>query len=68
MKTKNLSKKLSLNKATIQNLNNESMDYIRAGYVKDSIQICTIAGTDCYCYTRPPVCTNAVKLCLAIPV
>lgn len=58
MKIKKVSRKLTLSKTTIQDLNTDTMNYIKAGWYKDSVNICTIPGTDCYCPTRPPACTN----------
>ncbi len=60
MKVKKISGKLMLNKTTVQNLDNDTMDMVKAGYVLDSRYICTVAGTDCYCVTRPPACTDKI--------
>jgi len=58
MKAKKLSKKLVINKVTINNLDNDNMNRVRAGYHLDSVYICSVPGSDCYCGTRPPKCTD----------
>jgi hypothetical protein len=64
MKTKKLSKKLSLNRITISNLGNRDLDKARGGSVyTDCIGPCptegptTCGNTICGCYTMEPMNT-----------
>jgi hypothetical protein len=66
MKTKRFEKKLNINKKTISDLNNQSMNSVRGGllYTHDEC----FSGTDCYqtqnpCDTRWKTC----KICPAYP-
>ncbi len=58
MKTKRVSKKLMLNKATITQLEELMLEQARGGIDLDSVYFCSVPGSDCYCGTRPPECTD----------